>query len=217
MPIRPACFALLLALCATAHAREVYKCTNAQGDVAFQDKPCARDAKERRVHIADESEYAPAPCAGHRRRRAAAATADAARRKPPSKPLPPLWLCMNAEDGSRYISRNGAPPPRLVPLGALGYPRQDSFRGLRARRANRHVRAGDEQDADRHIRARIDRARATRRSRTTARRPSPEQTCDVPAPAVRPDQRQAPPRALQGRTGAAAAAGRRSRSDLGGC
>jgi hypothetical protein len=29
---------------------------------------------------------------------------------------------MNAEDGSRYISRNGAPPPRRVPLGVLGYP-----------------------------------------------------------------------------------------------
>ena len=123
MLIRPACFALLLAVCASAPAREVYKCTNAQGDVAFQDKPCARDSKEQTVHIAEESEYAPAP----------APVADPvasppplppvpAQPKPPLKPLPPLWLCMNAEDGSRYISRNGAPPPRLVPLGVLGYP-----------------------------------------------------------------------------------------------
>jgi hypothetical protein len=122
MLIRPACFALLLAVCASAPAREVYKCTNAQGDVAFQDKPCARDSREVTVHIAEESEYAPAP----------APVADLAvppppppvpaQPKPPLKPLPPLWLCMNAEDGSRYISRNGAPPPRLVPLGVLGYP-----------------------------------------------------------------------------------------------
>ena len=124
MPIRLACFALLLALTASAHAREVYKCTNAQGDVAFQDKPCARGTTELTVHIAEESEYAPAPAPPV----AEAAPAPAppapapARLKPPLKPLPPLWLCVNGEDGSRYISRNGAPPPRLVPLGVLGYP-----------------------------------------------------------------------------------------------
>jgi hypothetical protein len=40
----------------------------------------------------------------------------------PSKPLPRIWLCTNAEDGSHYASRNGPPPPRAVPLGILGYP-----------------------------------------------------------------------------------------------
>jgi hypothetical protein len=122
MPIRPACFALLLALCASAHAREVYKCTNAQGEVAFQDKPCARDATEVSVRIADEPEYAPAPVAPVAESAAPPPPPAPAPLKRPLKPLPPLWLCMNAEDGSRYISRNGAPPPRLVPLGVLGYP-----------------------------------------------------------------------------------------------
>jgi hypothetical protein len=123
MPIRLACFALLLALCASAHAREVYKCTNAQGDVAFQDKPCARGATEQTVHVAEESEYAPPPAAPVAEPSASPPPPTApARLKPPLKPLPPLWLCVNGEDGSRYISRNGAPPPRLVPLGVLGYP-----------------------------------------------------------------------------------------------
>jgi hypothetical protein len=147
MPIRLACLALLFALCATAQAREVYKCTNAQGDVAFQDKPCARDTTELTVHIAEESEYAPPPA------QAVAESATLpppppvpARLKPPLKPLPPLWACMNAEDGSRYISRNGAPPPRLA-CSAAG-PAQDSRRSLSSRRNQSHVRAGDEQDAE---------------------------------------------------------------------
>ena len=122
MPIRLACLALLFAVCASAPAREVYKCTNAKGDVAFQDKPCARDATELTVHIAEESEYAPAPVAPVAESAAPPPQPTPARLKPPLKPLPPLWACMNAEDGSRYISRNGAPPPRLVPLGVLGYP-----------------------------------------------------------------------------------------------
>jgi len=124
MPIRLACLALLFALCAAAHAREVYKCTNAQGDVAFQDKPCARGTSEATVHIAEESEYAPPPPPAPAEPAAPPPPPSPvpARIKPPLKPLPPLWLCMNAEDGSRYISRNGAPPPRLVPLGVLGYP-----------------------------------------------------------------------------------------------
>jgi hypothetical protein len=106
-----------------AHAREVYKCTNAQGDVAFQDQPCARGSTELSVHIAEESEYAPAsPPAAEPLAPAPAPSAAPAPLKRPLKPLPPLWVCMNAEDGSRYISRNGAPPPRLVPLGVLGYP-----------------------------------------------------------------------------------------------
>src|SRR5512141_1637556 len=64
MSKRCAGLALAFTLCVTAApAREVYKCTNAQGDVAFQDKPCARADTEITVHIAEESEYAPAPVA----------------------------------------------------------------------------------------------------------------------------------------------------------
>jgi Domain of unknown function (DUF4124) len=122
MPIRPACFALLLALCATANALEVYKCTTAQGDVAFQDKPCARSDSEVTLLLSDQSpappEVAPAVAVPTIQ---PPPQAPATIKRPP-RPLPAMWVCANAEDGSRYISRNGSPPPRLVPLGMLGYP-----------------------------------------------------------------------------------------------
>jgi hypothetical protein len=41
---------------------------------------------------------------------------------PQPLPLPPLWVCHRAEDGSQYFSRSGTPPVRYVPLGVLGYP-----------------------------------------------------------------------------------------------
>jgi hypothetical protein len=121
MPIRSVCFAVLLALCAAgAPAREVYKCTTAHGDVAFQDQPCAPGAGETVLHLSDaEPASMPVPDA----------TPAPATPKPPPvaprsprKPLPALWLCTNAEDGSHYATMNGPPPPRLVPLGTLGYP-----------------------------------------------------------------------------------------------
>ena len=41
---------------------------------------------------------------------------------PAPAPLPPLWVCHRAEDGSQYFSQSGAPPVRYVPLGVLGVP-----------------------------------------------------------------------------------------------
>jgi hypothetical protein len=126
MPILPARFALLLALCAAAgaHARDVYKCTTPHG-VAYQDKPCAASASETVLDIA-EPPPAPMPAPS-------APLAEAAPSLPPSAPPPlepprpaklppPLWFCVNADDGSHYASLYAPPPPRAVPLGILGYP-----------------------------------------------------------------------------------------------
>jgi uncharacterized protein DUF4124 len=124
MTALPARLALLVALCAAgAHAREVYKCTNAQGDVAFQDKPCAGGNSESTVRLAEPPPYvAPATPV-------AAAPAEEKPAVPPptppprsARPLPEVWFCTNAEDGSHYTSVGGLPPPRSVPLGTLGYP-----------------------------------------------------------------------------------------------
>jgi hypothetical protein len=113
--------ALLLALCAAAaYARDVYKCTTPRGDTAYQDMPCAANTTETVLRVADESTRAPPATA--------VAPAPEAPKAPPPEPrrartaLPPLWLCTNAENGSHYTSLNGPPPPRLVPLGTLGYP-----------------------------------------------------------------------------------------------
>lgn len=120
----PARLVLLLALCAAgAHAREVYKCTTPQGEVAYQDKPCAGGKGESTVRLDDPPPYvAPAePVA------AAPADEKPAEAPPtppprPARPLPEIWFCTNAEDGSHYTSVGGLPPPRSVPLGTLGYP-----------------------------------------------------------------------------------------------
>ena len=125
MSCRSVGFMLVLALFATdAIARVVYKCTTAQGGVAYQDQPCAAADAEALLHVSDET--------------AAAATSapvdvapvETAPPNPPADPprsrtaLPPLWLCRNAEDGAVYGTLYGPPPPRSVPLGVLGFPRK---------------------------------------------------------------------------------------------
>lgn len=114
---------ILCTLCVTgAHALEVYKCTNAQGDVAYQDKPCARNDSEVTLRLADEPPAPPEAAPAVETPALPPPPPPPATVERPPRPLPALWVCANAEDGSRYISRNGSPPPRLVPLGMLGYP-----------------------------------------------------------------------------------------------
>jgi hypothetical protein len=112
----------LLAFVAEASATQVYKCTDAQGNVAFQDRPCPQDAQQAEVWLPD---LAPAPAQPADAPSAPSAASVLPPPVPISKPpapLPPLWICRNAEDGSQYFSRSGTPPVRYVPLGVLGYP-----------------------------------------------------------------------------------------------
>jgi hypothetical protein len=125
LPLRFA-VATLAVLCTAqfAAAGDVYKCTDAQGSIAFQDHPCAAGANETRLHIAAPP---PAPAADAASPIAMAPTPPPASQPviappPPRQPLPPLWLCTNAEDGKQYISRDGVTQQRLVPLGVMGYP-----------------------------------------------------------------------------------------------
>lgn len=112
-----------IALCVSVgHAREVYKCTTPQGEIAYQDRPCPVAAAESLVHVSDT---APAASTVAAEPTAPPAPADKPSARPPQrprKPLPVIWLCTNAEDGSHYASRNGPPPPRAVSLGVLGFP-----------------------------------------------------------------------------------------------
>ena len=112
----------LLVIAARATATDVYKCTDVQGNVAFQDRPCPQDMQQVEVRLLDAP---PAPVQA----RAAANAPSAASALPPPvpitkppAPLPPLWICRNAEDGSTYFSRSGTKPVRYVPLGVLGFP-----------------------------------------------------------------------------------------------
>lgn len=122
MPSRLLVAAALLAAFAAsdAAARIVYKCTTAHGDIAFQDKPCAKGQHETAIDVGEPPPPPPAVAPP-----VAAVPAPAPpppEPPPPRKPLPALWMCVRAEDGSSYISQNGSPPSRLVPAGILGYP-----------------------------------------------------------------------------------------------
>ena len=116
-------FLLIVGLPGAAHAADVYKCTNAQGSVAFQDQPCRAGDSETPVHIATPP---PAPPVMSGAEDAATAPppspAPAASAPQPHKALPPLWICTRPEDGTHYMSHDGATPPRMVPAGVLGIP-----------------------------------------------------------------------------------------------
>jgi hypothetical protein len=114
-------FALLCAGFGSVAAEDVYKCTDAKGDISFQDRPCPANTQESQLHLRDAPPVAPPPAVVVD---AAPAAATAAVPPPPAPraPLPALWVCQNAEDGSNYFSENGSPPVRYVPLGTLGFP-----------------------------------------------------------------------------------------------
>jgi uncharacterized protein YecT (DUF1311 family) len=108
----------------SAATRIVYKCTNKQGDVAFQDKACAKTDRETAIDVGNAPPPPPADAPAAPAVAAAPVAPPAQPPPPPAprKPLPPLWLCTRPEDGSHYVSRDGATPTRLVPAGILGYP-----------------------------------------------------------------------------------------------
>jgi hypothetical protein len=106
------------------HASSVYKCTNPQGAIAFQDQPCRAGDTETAIHVATPP---PVPVT------ASGGEAGASESQPPPAPppviaqrvqraLPPLWLCTRPEDGTHFVSHDGATPPRMVPAGVLGIP-----------------------------------------------------------------------------------------------
>jgi len=118
---RPYLFATLFAVFGNTAAEDVYKCTNTQGDVAFQDRPCPANMQEAQLHLRDAPPVVPMPAQAVEPA-AVEIAAPAPPPAPPRAPLPSLWICQNAEDGSNYFSENGVPPVRYVPLGTLGYP-----------------------------------------------------------------------------------------------
>ncbi|HST27993.1 MAG TPA: DUF4124 domain-containing protein [Rudaea sp.] len=112
----------LLAFAAEATATDVYKCTDAQGNVAFQDRPCPQNTKQAEVWLPDLPPAPAQPADAPSAPSAASVLPPSVPVAKPPAPLPPLWVCRKAEDGSTYFSRSGSPPVRYVPLGVLGYP-----------------------------------------------------------------------------------------------
>lgn len=120
MHLRPAVLFFLLAPSALAalHTGNVYKCTNPQGAIAFQDQPCRAGDTETAIHVAT-----PPPASGGEAAASGAQPPPAPAPVIPQRvqtPLPPLWLCTRPEDGTHFVSHDGATPPRMVPAGILG-------------------------------------------------------------------------------------------------
>ena len=112
-------FVSLLLAASTAQADTGYRCVDAAGRVAFQDRPCpAGSTGSPFRYEKPPPSVAPAPVPVE----TAPAAPPPAPAPPPRVPIAPLFACMNAVNGDRYYSETGQTQPYYAPLGALGWP-----------------------------------------------------------------------------------------------
>jgi hypothetical protein len=123
MPRPVALLALMLAALPAA-AGTVYKCTGRDGHVAYQGTPCASVQRQQVLQLSDRQPMPPPTERTSTRDDTAMAQPEPPAQPPlplvPATPPPPLYRCVRATDGKRYLSSNGQPPPYLAPLGLLG-------------------------------------------------------------------------------------------------
>jgi hypothetical protein len=122
----------MLAGATLSDAQTIYRCVNAQGDITYQDRPCKADTKQTVEHFVPPIRVNPEtpPTASFDTPPPASTSSEQPAAEPvvemtPPKPLPvppPIWFCTRPEDGSRYVSHDGATPSRWVPAGILGIP-----------------------------------------------------------------------------------------------
>jgi hypothetical protein len=113
------CPALLLFAAAGASADTAWRCVDADGRVAYQDRPCPAGSTASPIRYAN-----PPPSAAPAPEPAAPAPAAVAPALPPPQrePVTPLFACTNAVNGERYYSDTGETRSYFAPLGALGWP-----------------------------------------------------------------------------------------------
>ena len=111
----------LILFALSAQAGPIYRCIGPQGNIAFQDRPCPRNAQQTLMDL-------PPPPA-----RVPAASIPAPQKSSPIPPtritaavpttrLPTWYRCRNAVNGKIYASRTPHPPAYQAPLGMLGIP-----------------------------------------------------------------------------------------------
>lgn len=108
-----------LALDARADTTTVYKCTDATGSVTYQGQPCPASKRQQSLRLVDQ---APEPASPASAPLPPPAITD---RVPPvdttpTAPLPVMYRCVRATDGSSYLSNRGDPSPYQAPFGMLG-------------------------------------------------------------------------------------------------
>ncbi|UPG85419.1 DUF4124 domain-containing protein [Luteibacter aegosomatis] len=106
-----------LLLAAPAAAETVYKC-QANGQVTYQQAPCATHQAQQVIRLQDAAPSVAPPVAAAPPTREEATAIPAP--PPVVAPLPRLFACVRATDGKPYTSDNGNPQPYLAPFGVLG-------------------------------------------------------------------------------------------------
>lgn len=134
--MRCVCAAAFAVICifACAKARaQVYRCTTANGSVAYQDHACASGQKQTVIDVPSRAPpgYVPPPAATAPEVAAGRASPPPVYVPPAPSPLPVMYECVGAVNGNRYLT-SAPPPPYLAPLGVLGYPPQSLSRAYGA-------------------------------------------------------------------------------------
>lgn len=113
-------FLLLLSVAPAAAGTTVYKCTGHDGKVSYQGMPCSAMQRQKTLTLSDRQPTpAPAPAAPVADTPAPAIAAPPPPPSRPAAPLPLMYRCVRATDGTTYLS-SGQPAPYLAPLGMLG-------------------------------------------------------------------------------------------------
>lgn len=128
--LRPFLFGMLMGMLPlSAAAIDIVRCTTRDGDVRYQDRPCASDEAVQTIRLVDDLPRAPASASA-----AASPTDEAPVEASPVPPpsstealddprerMAPSHVCQR-DDGSRYLSDSGVGERRAVPLAMLGVP-----------------------------------------------------------------------------------------------
>jgi hypothetical protein len=112
---------------ARADAVLIYRCVDAAGAVAFQDSPCPKDA-----HQDVRQMLRPRDAASHSEPVAATQPAPHAPQQSAPRDPRPLYQC-TTPDGDTYLSQNGIPQGRYVPLWTTGAAYSGAIGGSGAR------------------------------------------------------------------------------------
>ncbi|RAP58280.1 DUF4124 domain-containing protein [Oleiagrimonas sp. MCCC 1A03011] len=113
---------LSLLISAPAAADTIYKCTDRNGQVSYQDTPCTKASKQQTLDMPAPPPVSHPPTAPPSAppEPPPARIAPAPRPEPAPVTIPQLYSCVRATDGKVYVSRNGHPNAYLAPLGMLG-------------------------------------------------------------------------------------------------
>jgi len=112
---------MLAATGASAQDITIYRCTNAQGELALRDTPCRKGETQQTKEMQRPKDAPPAVRRAASAPKPTPATAAPTTHYVVTTPARPMYECVTP-DGNHYLSDTSAGNPRWVPLWTLGYP-----------------------------------------------------------------------------------------------